>query len=144
MDCLSEQQNQQEIERVDQLSTLDISASLVQLEADAGSECYICNSREVSDTRKLKCGHALCLECIQSQIEHLPHPGQQFSTRNAKCGICSDWIEYENAAAEFAAVRQRNDALLERLKGDADPDPELAGLLADGSLLSKWQFMICV
>jgi hypothetical protein len=58
--------------------------------------------------------------------------------------FCDILRMYEDAAAEFAAVRQRNDALLDRLRADADPDPELAALLADGSLLSKWQFMICV
>jgi hypothetical protein len=45
---------------------------------------------------------------------------------------------------EFVAVKQREHDLLERLKADKDPDPELAEILADGSLLVKWQFMICV
>jgi len=77
------------------------------------------------------------------QVEHLPKAGQQFSTRNAKCGICSAWIEYDGAPAELAKIKEREEHLLERLKADADPDPELKQLLASGSLLSKWQFMIC-
>ncbi len=144
MDCLLEQRNEQITEKLEQLPTLDQSTSVMQPEANVCAECYMCRASEVLDVLELTCGHTVCHGCIQSQIEHLPKPGQQFSTRNAKCGICRSWIQYENMPAEFAAVKQRNDDLLERLKGDQDPDPELPELLADGSLLSKWQFMICV
>jgi hypothetical protein len=107
-------------------------------------ECYICGNTEASEVQGLKCGHALCLDCIQSQVDHLPKPGEQFSTRNAKCGICSSWIDCKNVPKEFLAIKAREDALLERLNADNDPDPELHELIASGALLSKWQFMICL
>jgi len=140
-----EQQNALLIEReaAEPLEVASISA-LTTLQAAPelrSQECYICDSSEVC---LLKCGHALCPECIQGQIEHLPKRGQRFKTRNAKCGICSSWIEYEGAPLEFARIKEREAALLERLKADDDPDPELPVLLSSGSLLSKWQFMICV
>lgn len=149
MEYLVEQQNDQgdlHVQREETTSTLDaISCSDTSNVAAVDClDCYVCGSSKASDLCKFKCQHSLCLECIQSQIEHLPKPGEQFFTRNAKCGLCSSWIEYENLPQEFVAVKQREHDLLERLKADKDPDPELAAILADGSLLVKWQFMICV
>lgn len=140
---VEQQQNSLLIGREAESLELASIASLTTLQLapePLSQECYICDSSEVC---RLKCGHALCLECIQGQIEHLPKKGQRFTTRNAKCGICSSWIEYEEAPPEFARIKEREDALLERLKADNDPDPELPVLLSSGSLLSKWQFMIC-
>jgi hypothetical protein len=154
-----QQLNEGLIERVENLS-IDISNNRIQDLSDnlifdflkqlsdtierPQCECYICGNSGASNVRELQCGHALCLDCIQSQAEHLPKPGDQFLTRNAKCGICSSWIVYEDAPKEFSVVKEREDALLERLKADKDPDPELHELLATGALLSKWQFMICL
>jgi hypothetical protein len=132
-------------------ATQEPSAGLIcdflsQLEATAeppGHECYICGNSEALEVRRLACGHALCQQCLQCQVQHLPKPGEKFSTRNAKCGICSSWIVYEDAPKEFSAIKEREDALVQRLAADNDPDPELPELLRSGTLLSKWQFMIC-
>jgi hypothetical protein len=148
---LSELQNEDLVARAEQILTAEITAAVESIvlavseqpELAACQECYICGESKITEVRAFKCGHALCEECVQSQVEHLPKAGQQFSTRNAKCGICSAWIEYDGAPAELAKIKEREEHLLERLKADADPDPELKQLLASGSLLSKWQFMIC-
>ena len=149
---LLELQNEDLVARAEQILTAEITAAVESIVlavseqpelASACQECYVCGESRIAEVRAFKCGHALCEECVQSQVDHLPKAGQQFSTRNAKCGICSAWIEYDGAPPELAMIKEREDRLLERLKADADPDPELPHLLASGSLLSKWQFMIC-
>jgi hypothetical protein len=151
MSNLLELQNEDLVARADKILTNEVTVTLesvvlavsAQLEPAACQECYICGESKDTEVRAFKCGHALCEECVQSQVQHLPKAGQQFSTRNAKCGICSAWIEYDGAPRELAMIKEREDHLLERLKADPDPDAELPALLASGSLLSKWQFMIC-